>query len=425
MADEKPTGKSGWVKAGVTSMLGLFSGAALMYVSPLLNSAIKPGKPIANFSHQADGLSVTFQNRSTGANNGWWDFGDGAALEPFSPKQETITHTYARPGTYMAKLNLRNFLGDENERIVSINVDGTVANPPTIETFQVIPLKPDSNAPVTFRVVSKIKNADLCIWSLGDDRPLEISNDTQGTQDRLVTLNEAGYYTLRLVAVAGKATAEKSESVFVGMGESVTPAAMLQVTFDAVRVEKATKKVNIAVQFPADRKENSYTFDIERPIDPGFQIVDAKLERSVSDAAVKSHKLSISPDKTKIRLSGELVKQGGFLQKNAPPPSWVPTVQVTLERRALPERKTSDPVAANLNVPGSTLVPLPKLPNGWAVADRKLNLELRDGATIIYRGSVLPSGANVQIRNRACRVTATELADHVRVDVVDARVPSN
>ena len=184
MADEKAPGKiSAWIKAGITSVLGLCSGAVLMYVSPLVNSAIKPPKPVANFGHQVQGLTVTFQNRSSGGGDGWWDFGDGSPLEPFSGSQEAVAHTYPRPGTYTARLNLRNFLGDENERGVAVNVDGSVANPPVIEAFQVISLKPDGTAPATFRVVSKIKNADLCIWSLGEDRPLDISNDTSATQE--------------------------------------------------------------------------------------------------------------------------------------------------------------------------------------------------------------------------------------------------
>ena len=42
MADEK-TGKiGGWVKAGIASGASLISGAVLMYISPLVNSAIKP-----------------------------------------------------------------------------------------------------------------------------------------------------------------------------------------------------------------------------------------------------------------------------------------------------------------------------------------------------------------------------------------------
>ena len=97
----------GWVKAAATSVFGLISGAVLMCLTPLFESAIKPARPVANFAHQAQGLTVHFSNRSTGAVQGWWDFGDGSALEPFSPKQETVSHAYAKPGTYTATFSFQ------------------------------------------------------------------------------------------------------------------------------------------------------------------------------------------------------------------------------------------------------------------------------------------------------------------------------
>ena len=48
---------AGWIKAGLTSLAGLVSGAVLMYASPLLDRVIKPDKPIANFQYE-----VTFVN---------------------------------------------------------------------------------------------------------------------------------------------------------------------------------------------------------------------------------------------------------------------------------------------------------------------------------------------------------------------------
>src|SRR5262249_61980409 len=101
---------------------------------------------------------------------------------------------------------------DENERTVAVNLDGTTPNSaPAIEGFKVIPLKPDQTAPATYRVTAQVKNSDLLIWSLGDDRPLEISSDPNGTQDRLLTLQSEGMQMIRLVAVSGKQTAEKTQ----------------------------------------------------------------------------------------------------------------------------------------------------------------------------------------------------------------------
>src|SRR5947209_3315073 len=111
MADEKPAHKSWfvhWFKTGLTTVFGLVSGACLMYFSGVINYVIKPGKPVANFQSEYQGLTVAFHNRATGASEGWWDFGDGSALQPFVPGAETVTHTYARPGAYTVKLSLRN-----------------------------------------------------------------------------------------------------------------------------------------------------------------------------------------------------------------------------------------------------------------------------------------------------------------------------
>jgi hypothetical protein len=80
----------GWIKAVITGVLGLLSGAALMWLSPLVEKVVKPARPIANFGVQVDGLKATFVNQAEG-NEGWWDFGDGSPLQPFAPDQKTFT----------------------------------------------------------------------------------------------------------------------------------------------------------------------------------------------------------------------------------------------------------------------------------------------------------------------------------------------
>src|SRR6266849_5833345 len=108
MAEQKSV--KGWLKTLFGTMLGLASGAAAMYISPLVNGVIKPGRPLANFAVETDGLTATFHNRYTG--EGWWDFGDGSPLEPAMHDQASLSHTYPRPGTYTAKLTVRNFIGE-------------------------------------------------------------------------------------------------------------------------------------------------------------------------------------------------------------------------------------------------------------------------------------------------------------------------
>lgn len=420
--EKKPGKLVGWVKTGIGSLLMAVAGAGLMYLTPLIGNVIKPGKPVANFGHSVSGQTATFQNRSSGAYEGWWDFGDGSPLEDFNPNQESITHTYARPGAYTAKLTLRSLSKEENERAVTINVDAAASTLPQVESFTVIPLRPDFSAPATFRILGKVQNAEYCIWALGEDRPLEVSPDVSGTLDRLVTIKEPGYYTFRLVAVGGKKTAEKAESVFVGMANTTNPEAMLQVTFDAVRVEKQEIPINLQVKFPPKHSDPSYPFRIERGIEPGFELLEARFARPVTDSSVKNAKVEVSSDRKKVVLSGELVK-AGLLSKMATPPSWVAPIIVTLERRSPPVKQTSDPVMVNLKVPGTTMVPMPSLPLGWMAQARKMSLELRDGATVVYRDSKLPAGALVQMKSRPMRVTAVEQAGQLRLDVVDSKTP--
>src|SRR5712691_4504598 len=130
----------GWLKAIGGGVGGLLSGAIMMYASPLVDKFVKPAKPVANFEQLHEGTTVTFHNRSTGGTEGWWDFGDGSALEPFSPHQETITHTFAKDGDYTIKLSVRNLLGDESDRTVNLRVDQTQVNPPTIDQLDIIPV---------------------------------------------------------------------------------------------------------------------------------------------------------------------------------------------------------------------------------------------------------------------------------------------
>lgn len=413
MGDEKKSSVlSGWIKAGLASLFSLVSGAVLMYVSPLVNSAIKPSKPVANFAFQADGLAVTFNNRSSGGSEGWWDFGDGTALEPYVASQQSIQHAYARPGIYSVKLNLRNFVGDENERSVSVPVDVQASDPPAIEEFQVVRLNSDNSAPAVFRLVGKVKNADLTLWALGDDRPLEVNTLPAQNVDRLVTIKEAGFYTLRLVAVKGKLTAEKSESVWVAMPEQGAPGATLQVAYDAVEVRKEEKLHNIAVKYPVKTPDNIYKFVEERSAEPGFRILKAELMKGPSNMQARNLKLELVADNSKVRVTGELIKSPNLM-------TWSAQIKLTQELQSNPIRRNMEPIPVVLKVPGSTVVPVPLLPRNWEARQKSLNLELRDGAKVVWHGTQLPVNQPVQFKNRPCRLTATETGDQIRLDVVE------
>src|SRR5688572_19107828 len=115
-----PAKKSGWLKAGILGMLGLGGGIAGTYLTAVVDRAVKPAKPVANFAVATDGLTLSCQNHASGE-SGWWDFGDGTPLEPFAP-DKPVSHAYTKPGSYAVKLTVRNFFGDENERTVPVDV---------------------------------------------------------------------------------------------------------------------------------------------------------------------------------------------------------------------------------------------------------------------------------------------------------------
>ena len=126
---------STWVKTVVGTLAGLMSGAAMVYVSPLVDRVVKPTKPLANFAADVSGLTVTFHNRSSGNGEGWWDYGDGSPLEPITSTQETVAHTYPGPGSYVVKLTMRNFIGDESDRTINLQLDNLKTEPPAIQAL--------------------------------------------------------------------------------------------------------------------------------------------------------------------------------------------------------------------------------------------------------------------------------------------------
>ena len=313
--------------------------------------------------------------------------------------------------------------GDENDRNVTDQPrwPSAPSTPvtPTIESFKVEAIKAD--APATFRVVSQVKNADWCIWSVSDDRPMEISKDASG--ERYFTITEPGFHTVKLAAVSGgNQPVERAESVWVDVGNSAAAGATLLVTFQAAEVKRMPKEVNVPITFPHDSKEQTFPFSVTH-VESEYQIAGAKFLQPPQTTSVKDVHLTISPDKTKVVLSGELVKPGGImaLQRNPAPVKWTPTVVLSLEKRLPPVVKTLEPIMANLKLPGTTVLPLPKLSKHWDVRSASLTLELRDGANVVYKGYTFPASATVNFKNEPYQFTATQGPDGIHLDMVSAK----
>jgi PKD repeat protein len=407
---------SGWIKALVTSIVGLVSGAIIMYLTPVVNNVIKPAKPVSNFATQVAGLTVQFNNRSTGGVQGWWDFGDGTALEPFDPKAENIKHVYPKAGTYQVKLTLQNLLGEEGDRTASVTLDAdtTVADGPAIDLFELKSLDRRERAPAVYKLTSKVKNANYCILSYGDNRPMEVI-DTAGGQERYVTFDEMGSYTIRLAAVNGKQLIEKTQTIFVNPNESDGPIAKLQVVYEAVQVKRSEIEEKIYCGWPAGVKENVASFHKERPAPPGCTVLSAEFVNSDKDATVRNLKREISADKKTIVVTGDLDR--------AKSSHYLAHLKVVVEKRSAPQVIDRGEVAMAVNINGLTPIPMQKLEDGWEIVRKQVNLQLWDGTRKAWEGNQAVSNTPVRLNNQLCLVSMTPQVDGFMLKVDAAAAP--
>jgi hypothetical protein len=372
-APAAPASKAGWIKAGILGMLGLCGGVGGTYFTAVVDSVVKPAKPVANFAVSADGLNVTCENRSSGQ-SGWWDFGDGSPLEPFAPDQP-MKHTYAKPGTYSVKLIVRNYFGDENDRTVPVDVGTATAakDPPApqIAAFAVQPLSPAAVAPATFRVTADVANAGSCVWDYGDGR-LEVTE--AGKIDRLVTFDKPGTFAVSLVAHNGKTGAKQSAPVKVDAPREGTTMAVLRVTDTATKVDQLTTTEAVAIPLPAD-KTAAFTKTVQARA--GFALVSA--EPVGTPTCVKNLKATIAADKRSVALTGEWAGDAKATNKAAGGSDALVRLKMVQER-TIAQAPVVTMVTGNFAQFGQGLradLPLPPAPVGAANAKREFALEVR------------------------------------------------
>jgi PKD repeat protein len=424
-----------WLKPIFGALAGLFSGAVMMYLSPLLDKVFRPAKPVANFAADAEGMSVTFHNRSQGVHNGWWDFGDGSPLELIQAKEDIVNHTYTNPGDYSAKLVVRNCLGDSDERAVTLHLDERESAPPLIEKLEAIPISPGSIAPATFKVTSKVTNAQVCVWSLDDDRPLELVSHCTGGLERLVTFQKPGGYVIKLAAVNGNNAVEKSEIVNVMERPPGMVSAVLTVTDQATQVETVSTPFSFVEQFPSHLSQDVHDFEKQAPARQGFEITDVRLLNGITPGAslmgkdelaveapfltgmgMRNVKLKLASDHRSVRLSGQLARDPMHGKKKEQQPNVTVPVLIVQEKRSHAHRPPVT-ITASFSVPGSTLLALPDLPKDWVDAKRQVRLDLMDGDRIVIQESYLPRNRSIAVQNKHCVLNAEQLGDHIRIDL--------
>ncbi len=84
---------------------------------------------------RGEGENVDFMVETTGATQWEWDFGDGTPVQTFDSRAagENPTHSFAALGTFTVTVTIRNCVGDEDSRTVSIEI---IENPLGIVQFR-------------------------------------------------------------------------------------------------------------------------------------------------------------------------------------------------------------------------------------------------------------------------------------------------
>ncbi len=414
MADAPET-KNSLFKTLVTSALGIIGGAVAMWLTSFVSSAIKPPKPLPNFAFQVEGLHVTFMNRSTHAQYGWWDFGDNTALEPFTPDKDRVVHQFPKPGTYNVKLALKNILGEESERTVTVALNEDTMPKPDIRQFRVKALSDANKTPVTYEISAELRNVDMCIWSLGDEVPMEVVNDPGKSIRKTVTFDEPGFKTLRLFVPYGKKPVERSETIFVTantfQSSPSTPAA-----------PSATIALNLTYVAAPDSKTETWTYVVPLPSGsgavvpfetrpqsalPGFTIAKYEI---LPNKQIKDGLPLLSADRTGLSYRGEVFRPA-FNVKSI-------TIQarVWLEKPGQLQEVKRDPVYMTLKIPGETILPLPALESGWIAKGIKMDLKIHDerNQSLFATQKDLPTNARIVVGGRDAYLTVSRTTDHLK-----------
>ena len=387
MADAKPSPKNsiigGWIKAIAGGTVGLLGGAATMYSTAIFEKVVKPAKPMANFATKVEGLTLTCESRATGQ-SGWWDFGDGSALEPYQPNQ-SVTHVFDKPGNYSVKLTVRNFLSEENDRTVPVEVGTStsaskdaVASAP-VAVLRVEPTSSNPVAPATFKVIAEVKNADKAFIDVvskeinhaGGTSPNKIEvRPAGGVIETLVLVEKPGSHVIQLFGTKGNDVVRQSAFVTVGAPTDGSVVCYLTVSDSAVRTTVLPKKQTLPIPIPSKGQNKSF----ERVITglAGYQIQEVKLIGTVTKLAANV-KSQIAADRQSVTITGDWAGKSDTLLKLAGGTDLMLPIEITYVQQ---EPVTSEvKVKASLDR-GRDIVTLPPALIGVSNAQRTIDVEL-------------------------------------------------
>lgn len=362
----KPAGRiRGWFKALMAAVVGLVGGSIATYGTAVVNSVVHPTKPVANFATSTDGLTVTCQNRATGE-SGWWDFGDGSPLEPFDAGKQSIDHTYSKPGSYQVKLTVRNFLAEENERTVPVDLTAAPQALPPSVAVKVEPIGPRAVAPATFRVKGEAKNVEKALLDLGER--VEVSAES-GPFERLVVFEKPGNYPIQLLGYSGKQAVKDGATVRVESPAAGDLSVVVRVADTGTRLDRREEKPVVTVPVPKTAEKGFTKVLAARP---GYTVTAAKLN-GAAPPAVRNVTVAPTVDKKGVQVTGEWATA----QKAGGSDVMIPVVMT--EERTAPMTGPPATVSALLK-PGAgeyvATIAMPPRPLNMTDPQRRLTVEI-------------------------------------------------
>ncbi len=413
MSEGKPEAKkSGWFKAILGAIGGVLSGAAVMWVSPWVDKVVKPAKPIANFAVEHTGLTVTFRNHSVGGSEGRWDFGDGSPLEFIKPDEPAVKHSYPRTGTYQAKLILKNSLGEESERAVTVELTDGSSQAPAKPAILDLYVRPPGKvgqpvyAPATYQFEAACDNAQLYLWDFGDGRGVQL-----GEHNASYTYASPGTYTITLTAFSGKQKSQHDVTVDVYEPPTGLLNISLMVLDQGVQVESRQREATVSAAIPLNGRNDPATIERAIAATAGFEIAAVELRESRNQNVEKAA-WQIAPDKKSVKVTAKVLKMSS------------PTSAVLNERFVVTERRrkaaTREPIAiaGTMAAPGTASMLLPPVPEDWTDVRRQFTFELRQNDRILWQGPQLPGKTPVTVNGRPYTLGATTSGERVQINLL-------
>jgi PKD repeat protein len=402
--------KKGWLRAAVVGVCGLFGGTATMYVTAVFDSVVKPPKPVANFGTKVDGLAVTLEHKAIG-DSGWWDFGDGSPLEPFDPNQATLAHTYAKPGTYSVKLTVRNFVMDENDRTVPVEL-GTAgapaALPPSVTGLTVVPVGSTSVAPATFKIVGQVRNADKTMINTTAGL---LKETNVGVVEELVVIDTPGPHTVDLIATSAKGGSVKQTAHVTVTAPTVgSLAAYVRVLDAGTKTDREPYAESVAVVAPTKQNPQK-SFEKRLAPTAGFVFKEVTVG-GVTNKAATNVRVELDKTGTSARVLGDW--------------SGTPNVgEVFVTLKGTQERQVTlnpkETRATGEFVAGRAVVKIPKRPEWMGQGARLVYVELTEtlangSRSVMAPETVPPTGPmvrQIQVAGRAAVATMQLNGDSV------------